>query len=280
MFGLEIDVAGLVNYLVDAAVSCIGSYLRSISNIIEDLFELIVDAILIAPPITIIIPIGLFLWWVTNRKIALGGVITLAAISLMGHWEAGINTIVLVLLSTLLSLIFSLPIGITMGVSDRFESIMKPVLDFMQTMPAFVYLIPAVMFFGVGKVPAISATLIFAMPPPIRLTNLGIRGVPPEVKEAAISFGATRKMLLFDVELPLAIPTIMAGVNQCIMLALSMAVIASMIGAAGLGGEVLRGINRLDVGHGFEAGIAIVAMAIVIDRTASAVHNRYSNISD
>ncbi len=130
------------------------------------------------------------------------------------------------------------------------------------------------MLFGVGKVPAVFATMIFAMPPPIRLTYLGIQEVSGEVKEAAISYGATRRQLLFDVQLPLAVPTIMAGINQCIMLALSMAVIASMIGAAGLGGEVLRSISRLDIGYGFEAGISIVLLAIILDRVTSAIHQR------
>ena len=161
-----------------------------------------------------------------------------------------------------------------MGISQKAAAIMKPVLDLMQTMPSFVYLIPAVMLFGVGKVPAMFATMIFAMPPAIRLTYLGIQEVSGEVKEAAISYGATRKQLLFDVQLPLAVPTIMAGINQCIMLALSMAVIASMIGAAGLGNEVLRSISLLDVGYGFEAGISIVFLAIILDRVTGAIHKR------
>ena len=215
------------------------------------------------------------IWFIARSyKLAIGSFVALSLIPLMGFWSYALDTLVLVIFATAVSLMFAVPLGIMMGVSERAASIMRPVLDLMQTMPAFVYLIPAVMLFGVGKVPAIFATMIFAMPPPIRLTYLGIQEVSGEVKEAAISYGATRRQLLFDVQLPLAVPTIMAGINQCIMLALSMAVIASMIGAAGLGGEVLRSISRLDVGYGFEAGISIVFLAIILDRVTSAIHKR------
>jgi glycine betaine/proline transport system permease protein len=280
MFGIEIGnwIADLVNALIRLIVSHVGLFFRAISDGIENAYEAITDVMLIAPEpfteITLIVLLALILWRIAGWKVALGSAGGLVLVALLGLWQHAIDTLVLVLLATLLSLLVSIPTGIIMGLSDKYERFMRPVLDLMQTMPAFVYLIPVVMFFGVGVVPAVFATMIFAMPPPIRLTNLGIRGVSVEVKEAALSFGATRFQMLRKVQIPLAIPTIMAGVNQCIMLSLSMAVISSMIGAGGLGGEVLRGITRLDVGHGFVAGVSIVCLAIILDRTAVAIHKR------
>lgn len=275
MFGLDLDVASVVNDIIDFIVTYFGGFLRAISNAIENGFEGLVDGLDWLPEIVVILILVALIWWVSRRvKITVLSFVGLCLIPLMGLWAYALDTIVLVIFSTAVSLVFAIPLGILMGISTRAASIMRPILDLMQTMPAFVYLIPAVMLFGVGKVPAVFATMIFAMPPPIRLTYLGIKEVSGEVKEAAISYGATKRQLLFDVQIPLAIPTIMAGVNQCIMLALSMAVIASMIGAAGLGGEVLRAISRLDVGYGFEAGISIVFLAIILDRVTTAIHER------
>ena len=198
-------------------------------------------------------------------------------IGTFGYWELSMRTLSLVLTAVIFSLVIGLPLGIIMARSDRAESIIKPILDGMQTMPSFVYLIPALMFFGLGKVPAIIATIIYAVPPVIRLTNVGIRTVDPEAVEAARAFGANPKMVLFDVQLPLAKPSIMVGVNQTTMMALAMVVIGSMIGARGLGMEVLLSINRIEVGRGFEAGISIVLLAIVIDRlTHSFAKSDYS----
>lgn len=280
MFGIELGrwLSDGINAVVDVIVENTGIFFRSISDVIETIFEYTTDGLQIVPEpfteITLIVVVGLILWRVTSWKFALGGALSLILVAFLGLWPFAIDTIVLVLLATSMALLVSIPVGIAMGMSNGFERFMRPVLDLMQTMPAFVYLIPVVMFFGVGIVPAVFATMIFAMPPPIRLTNLGIRGVPKETKEAALSFGATRFQVLFKVEIPLSIPTIMAGVNQCIMLSLSMAVISSMIGAGGLGGEVLRGITRLDVGHGFIAGISIVCLAILLDRTAATIHRK------
>lgn len=280
MFGIELGkwIADGVNAIIDVIVENTGLFFRSISDIIETIFEYTTDGLQIAPEpfteFTLIVVVGLILWRLASWKFALGGSLALVLVAFLGLWSYTIDTIVLVLLATAMCLVISIPIGIAMGLSDGFERLMRPVLDLMQTMPAFVYLIPVVMFFGVGIVPAVFATLVFAMPPPIRLTNLGIRGVSSETKEAALSFGATKFQILFKVQIPLAIPTIMAGVNQCIMLSLSMAVISSMIGAGGLGGEVLRGITRLNVGHGFVAGISIVCLAILLDRTAAVIHRK------
>jgi len=168
--------------------------------------------------------------------------------------------------ATAIAVMIGVPLGIFAALNQTFFRVVTPILDFMQTMPAFVYLIPAIPFFGLGKVAAIFSTVIFAMPPSIRLTSLGIRQVPGELVEAADAFGSTKSQKLFKLQLPLATPTILAGVNQTIMLALSMVVIAAMIGAKGLGGEVWKAIQRLEPGRGFEAGIGIVIVAIILDR--------------
>ncbi|WP_028974041.1 ABC transporter permease [Spirochaeta cellobiosiphila] len=183
-----------------------------------------------------------------------------------GYWELAMQTLGLVSASVMFSLLIGIPTGVAMAQSDRSQMILKPILDGMQTMPSFVYLIPALMFFGLGKVPSVIATIIYAVPPVIRLTNVGIRTVDKEAVEAAKAFGAKKSEILWDVQLPLAKPSIMVGINQTTMMALAMVVIGSMIGAKGLGMEVLMSISRIDVGRGFEAGISIVFLAIIIDR--------------
>lgn len=207
------------------------------------------------------------IWQVIRRPgLGMGLAVAMIFIGMLGLWDKAMQTLALMLMATTISVVIGVPIGIVMSRSDRFRAILRPVLDAMQTMPSFVYLIPALMLFGLGKIPALFATVIYAVVPSIRLTDLGIRQVDKEVVEAAESFGATPRQQLFGVYLPLASPTIMAGINQTTMLALSMVVIASMIGARGLGEEVLLGIQRLDVGRGVEAGLAIVLLAIVMDR--------------
>jgi glycine betaine/proline transport system permease protein len=204
-------------------------------------------------------------WW---HALVMAGLVFL--IGVFGFWDDSMRTLAVVIASVAVSLIIGFPTGIIMARSDRVRAILQPILDGMQTMPSFVYLIPAMMLFGLGKVPAVFATVIYAVPPVIRLTDVGIRGVPETVVEAARSFGASDRQLLFDVQLPLAFPSIMVGINQTTMMALAMVVIASMIGARGLGLEVLKAINRIEVGHGFTAGASIVFLAIVIDRISSA----------
>ncbi|MCA9640840.1 MAG: proline/glycine betaine ABC transporter permease [Myxococcales bacterium] len=204
--------------------------------------------------------------WRVGLGLAAFTAVAFAFVVSLGLWQETMATLALVLSSTLLSLLIGLPLGIWAARRDWVDRALRPVLDLMQTMPAFVYLIPAAMFFGLGRVPGAIATIIFSMPPAVRLTNLGIRQVPKEMVEAGLAFGATRRQLLFKVQIPQAMPSIMAGINQNIMLALSMVVIASMIGAGGLGNSVLRGIQRLDVGLGFEGGIGVVLLAIVLDR--------------
>jgi len=170
-----------------------------------------------------------------------------------------------------ISLIMGLPLGLWVAKNDRVAAIVRPTLDFMQTMPAFVYLIPAAMLFGLGRVPGVLATVIFAMPPVVRLTSLGIRQVNKEQVEAGVTFGCTPMQVLFKVQIPGALPSIMAGINQTIMMALSMVIIASMVGAGGLGNDVLASIQRLDIGLGFESGLAVVLLAIMLDRITETV---------
>lgn len=209
-------------------------------------------------------------WKVAKHWVAMLTVVGLIFIGIIGLWNHTMTTLAIIVTSVFVSVLIGIPLGIAAAKNDRFEKFIRPVLDGMQTMPSFVYLIPAVFFFGLGKVPAVVATFIYAVPPCIRLTNLGIRQVAAETVEAGRAFGCTGTQLLFKIQLPLARPTIMAGVNQTIMMALAMVVIASMIGASGLGLEVLRGIERLDVGRGFLAGLAIVIVAIIIDRISQA----------
>ncbi|MDR5782247.1 proline/glycine betaine ABC transporter permease [Caballeronia sp. LZ065] len=192
--------------------------------------------------------------------------VALYAINYMGLWAQTVSTLALVIAATFFSLVIGVPLGIWGARSNRAEVVLRSLLDFMQTMPAFVYLIPAVILFGLGRVPAVIATIVFAMPPVVRLTTLGIRQVREELLEAGRAFGSTDTQLLWKIQLPNALPSIMAGVNQTIMMALSMVVVASMIGAGGLGEYVLSGIQRLDIGIGFEGGLGVVLLAIILDR--------------
>lgn len=198
-------------------------------------------------------------------------------IGLFGLWALALETLSIILASVLISLLLGIPLGVMIAEYPRSGLFMKPLLDGMQTMPSFVYLIPAMMFFGLGKVPAIFATLIYSMPPVIRLTALGLQQVPKPAQEAAIAYGATRWQLLKEVRIPLAMPGIMAGINQTTMMALAMVVVCAMIGARGLGQEVLLSINRIDVGRGFESGMSIVIMAVVIDRITQGLGKRWES---
>jgi glycine betaine/proline transport system permease protein len=205
-------------------------------------------------------------WRLRGYKMALGIMASMTLIGALGFWDPAMQTLAIVIAATILAVVTGVPIGILVGRNAVLGQVFRPLLDLMQTMPSFVYLIPVLMVFPLGPVPALIATFIYAIPPVIRLTDLGIRQVAEDVVEAAQAFGSTSWQLLVRVQLPLAMPTIMAGINQTIMMALSMVVVAAMIGAGGLGSEVLRGIGRLEVGHGFASGISIVVMAVIIDR--------------
>lgn len=245
-----------------------GFLLDFFSNFVDILISGLRDALLFLPPLAFTVIAALLVYFLAKRKaaLAIGTAVGFLVIDSMGLWGLAMETLALVLSSALIALAIGIPLGILAAKNEVIYHITKPVLDFMQTMPSFVYLIPAVIFFGLGNVPGLVATVVFAMPPTIRLTTLGIRQVPVELVEVSDAFGTTPMQKLMKVELPVAIPTIMAGVNQCIMLSLSMVVIAAMIGARGLGYQVLVGIQRVDIGQGFEAGLAIVIIAIVLDR--------------
>ncbi len=248
---------------------------RGFSYIIGGFVDLLTNFLTIIPAILMII-ILCFLIWYTTRKLSLVifTLIGLLFILNINYWAQTIQTLALVLTSVIISIIVGIPIGILASQNERFSKFLKPTLDFMQTMPAFVYLIPAITFFGVGVVPGIIASVIFAMPPTIRFTDLGIRQVPEDLIEAANAFGSTASQKLFKVQLPLATGTIMAGVNQSIMLSLSMVVTASLVGAPGLGVDVYRSVTQVNIGMGFEAGLAIVVIAIILDRITQGFHTK------
>lgn len=234
-----------------------------------------IEVVLTSTPAPIIIVLfGLIAWQLASRRLAFGTVASLVVIGLIGVWSEAMITLSVVLTAVFFSVGFGLPIGIWLSRNDRAASVMRPVLDAMQTTPAFVYLVPIVMLFGIGNVPGVIVTILFALPPMIRLTNLGIRQVPADVVEAGRSFGASSSQLLFKVQIPLAMPTIMAGVNQTLMMALAMVVVASMISVGGLGLTVLRGIGRLDMGLATVGGVGIVLLAIVLDRTTQAIGDK------
>ncbi|MBP6122889.1 MULTISPECIES: glycine betaine/L-proline ABC transporter permease ProW [Providencia] len=221
-------------------------------------------------PVAIIV-FALLAWQLAGRTMGIATFISMIAIGAIGAWSEAMVTLSLVLTSLFFCLVIGLPLGIWLARSDRAAKIIRPLLDAMQTTPAFVYLVPIVMLFGIGNVPGVVVTIIFALPPIIRLTILGIKQVPADLIEAAESFGSSPRQLLFKVQLPLAMPTIMAGVNQTLMLALSMVVIASMIAVGGLGQMVLRGIGRLDMGLASVGGVGIVILAIVLDRLTQSI---------
>jgi len=258
---------GFIEYITDT----FGFLFDVIRAVFDGAFE-VVDFLLVAPPFWVIIVIAAALAYATRGwKFAIGSVVGLALIVGVDQWENAMDTLALVLVASLLAIAISVPLGILAAKSTAASGIIRPVLDFMQTMPAFVYLIPALILFRVGVVPGIVATIIFAMAPGVRLTELGIRGVDKEVVEAGAAFGASPWRILRQIQLPLAMPTIMAGINQVIMLSLSMVVIAGMVGAGGLGAQVVASLNRIDVALGFEAGLAVVILAIFLDRLTAAL---------
>lgn len=239
---------------------------RAISAFLKGLVVGLQDFLIAVPPELIIIIVALLAWWLAGKKIALFSLVGLAFIYNIQLWDETMQTIAMVIGAVSLCMVIGIPLGILSAKNQTAHRIITPILDFMQTLPAFVYLLPAIPFFGLGVVPAVITTLIFAMPPIIRLTALGIKQVPEELVELGKSFGSTFFQMLFKIELPLARSTILAGINQCIMLSLSMVVIAAMIGAKGLGGVVWTAIQQLKMGMGFEAGVAIVIIAIILDR--------------
>ena len=257
--------------LVDKGIDWLTEHLAGLFKVIQvsgdAMMNFVSDTLNVIPPLLLLIVIPALAYYVSRKK----GFTALTMLGLLfiynqGLWEEMLYTFTLVLVASLISVLLGIPLGVWMAKSNRAKSIISPLLDFMQTMPAFVYLIPAVAFFGIGMVPGVFASVIFALPPTVRFTNLGIREIPEELIEASESFGSTDRQRLFKVELPLAKNTIFAGVNQTIMLALSMVVTASMIGAPGLGNGVLSALQHAEIGAGFVSGLALVVLAIIIDR--------------
>lgn len=264
----NLPVSDWISDLVSWITSTFNFIFDPLETVLSSLMELIIGLLEFVPPVIFIIAVMILSFFLMKKRITAPLLIAVGLLFILdqGLWDDMISTLTLVLVSAFISVLVGIPLGILMSRNKTFEAIMKPILDFMQTMPAFVYLIPAVAFFGIGMVPGVFASFIFSAPPTIRLTNLGIRQIDAELIEASDAFGTTAMQKLIKVQLPLARPSIMAGVNQTIMLALSMVVIASMIGAPGLGRDVLSALQRADVGTGFVAGLSIVILAIIIDR--------------
>lgn len=271
MFDITIPVGSFFEFIINWLTDNLEPFFNVITYVVDIILDGFQSGLMAVPPIVMILILAAIAWWAAGRGVGIFTVIGMFLIKSMNLWALTMDTISLIFTSVLIALIIALPVGVWASKNRAVEAIIRPILDFMQTMPAFVYLIPAVLFFQLGKVPGVIATLIFSMPPAVRLTNLGIRQVPAEVKEAALAFGSNFRQMLFKVEIPVAIPTIMAGVNQTIMLALSMVVIASLIGAGGLGDPVLKGITQLKIGLGFEGGVSIVILAIFLDRVTQAI---------
>lgn len=269
-----------IDAFVGGIVTHYSDLLRAMTQPLLDLL-IWMDHVLRDSPWWAVVLVVVGLAWLASRKIgfsiAMGGLLCL--IGAIGLWDASMQTLSLMIVAVVISVAIGIPVGILMASFQKLRTVMLPVLDIMQTMPSFVYLIPVVMLFNLGKIAALFATIIYAIPPVIRLTDLGIRLVDQEVLEASRAFGANRRRQLFGVQLPLALPNIMAGINQTTMMALAMVVIASMIGVRGLGYEVLQGINRLQVGRGLLAGLGIVILAVIFDRITQEFGRRRQNRS-
>ncbi len=266
----RLEIGDRVEDLVDWLNEHGGVVFDQIKESLTWLYDGLSELLAKPDPLVFALVVALAAWRVRGVLFALFSFLGLVLIENLQLWDQSILTLSLVLIAAGIAVLIGLPLGILAARNKVVSAITRPVLDMMQTMPAFVYLIPAVSFFRIGAVPGIVATVVFSMPPAVRLTELGIRQVDPEVVEAGHAFGASPKRILFTVQLPLAKSTIMAGVNQVIMLALSMVVIAGMIGAGGLGGSVFTAVTRLQIGAGFEAGLAVVIIAVILDRFTSA----------
>lgn len=263
---------------VDSGVDFLQRHLSwlfdAISSLVTGMYDA-VDAVLNGPePLLLAGILAVLAWWLRGLLAAGLAFVGFALIDSIELWELAMSTLSLVLVATIVILVIAVPLGVWASRSATVSAVIRPVLDFMQTMPAMVYLIPGIIFFGVGVVPGIIATIIFALPPGVRMTELGIRQVDAELVEAAEAFGTSPRNTLLRVQLPLALPTIMAGINQVIMLGLSMVVIAGMVGGGGLGGAVYRAIGNVDIGLGFEAGVSIVILAMYLDRLTGALGGR------
>jgi glycine betaine/proline transport system permease protein len=271
-----LPLGGWINAAVGFLMDHHGGLFDSVGRAIDSLAGAVAALLLAVPSWLVMALVAGVAWRRLSWRFALFCVLAQLSIAVLGYWPHTMLTLGLTLSATLISLALGVPLGILAARHRQLHALLRPLLDFMQTMPAFVYLIPAVMLFGLGRVPGIIATVIFAMPPAVRLTTLGILQVDKEQLEAGQAFGASGWQLLFKVQLPLALPALMGGINQTIMMALSMVIVTSMVGAGGLGGEVLSSIQQLNVGLGFESGLCVVLLAIILDRiTQSFGHQRH-----
>lgn len=263
----KIPLGSWMELFVDWLIDVAGGFFDFLSEVIETVILSLVGVIESMPPLVVIAIILVGVWFL-HRSIGLLIFITASLLLILnlGYWLETIQTLVLVVSATFISVLIGVPLGIAAAHRPWLYTIMRPILDLMQTIPTFVYLIPTLILFGLGYVPGLISTIIFAIAAPIRLTYLGVSKVPSELIEAGLAFGCTKSKLLYKVELPAAMPNIMAGVTQCIMLSLSMVVIAALVGADGLGKPVIRALNTVNISQGFEAGIAIVLVAIMLDR--------------
>ncbi|WFE23583.1 proline/glycine betaine ABC transporter permease [Solwaraspora sp. WMMD937] len=261
-------------FVVDWTTEYLGALFDGISTFVESLVDPLVDVLLAPPAIVVVLIFAALGWWLRGWKFGIGTAVGLGIVAGMPYWEETMSTLALVLVASALSLAIAVPLGILIAENQRAAAVTRPVLDLMQTLPAFVYLIPAIFYFGIGAVPGVIATVVFSMPPGVRLTQLGLRQIDREVIEAGEAFGASPWAVLLRTKLPLALPTIMQGVNQVIMLALSMVVIAGMVGAGGLGEVINTALARLQVGQGFEGGMAVVILAVVLDRLTDSIGAR------
>ncbi|GED09636.1 ABC transporter permease [Cellulosimicrobium cellulans] len=270
----RIPLGEWVDTFVDWMTTTFRPLFRFVKDVLVGVYDGL-DTVLSSPPFWVVaLVLALLALLAKGWKLALGSLVGFVVIAGVDQWDNAMDTLALVLLSAVLALVVAIPLGIWAARNDRVSAVVRPVLDFMQTMPAFVYLIPTVVIFLTGPVPGIIATIIFAMAPGVRFTELGIRQVDKEVVEAGQAFGSTPGRILRQIQLPLALPTIMAGVNQVIMLSLSMVVIAGMVGAGGLGNDVVAALQRVNVALGFEAGLAVVILAMFLDRVTSALGDR------
>ncbi|MDQ0646478.1 glycine betaine/proline transport system permease protein [Microbacterium natoriense] len=267
----HLPVGAWVESAVDWIKANLDGFLDVVSFVVTFLVEGLTFLLLLPYFYVVIVVAALIAWLVRSWQLAIGTVISFGLIVAMGLWVPAMQTLALVLVAALVAVLIAIPLGIWSARNPTVRAVLKPVLDFMQTMPAFVYLIPAIVFFSIGVVPGLVATVIFALPPGVRLTELGIRGVDSETVEAGQAFGATPSQILRGIQLPLAMPTILAGVNQVIMLALSMAVIAGMAGADGLGKMVVEAISTVNIAKGVEAGLGVVLIAVFLDRVTAAL---------
>ncbi|QCR20234.1 ABC transporter permease [Agrococcus sp. SGAir0287] len=245
--------------------------LGTISTVMGTLVRSLTDLLVSSPIVVVVLVAALLGWLLRSWQFAIGTAVSFALVLAMGQWVSAMQTLALVVVATLIAVALAVPLGILAARSDRCSAVLKPILDLMQAMPGFVYLIPAIVFFSIGVVPGLVATIIFSLPPGVRLTELGIRGVDSETVEAGYAFGAKPGQILRGVQLPLAMPTIMTGVNQVIMLALSMAVIAGIAGAPGLGAQIVQAMSTVDIATGVEAGLCVVILAVYLDRLTAAL---------